>query len=237
MLKVGVCGFARARRGFAQNIRAAELEETARARVRPAVMARWKAEAPSWFDFVPTAPTELTSPVGSSTLARAFWPTGPALELWGRICDAVEVLRASAVLVTTPNTFRPSVQNRRAMAAFFERCPRANLKVVWRSKGLWSGPEVANICADLNLWPCMDLVSGRVADLLEWTFDQQWTYCRVDPLRSSGRVMDADDLRLLAQVCSTVSDGYCILNTERSVHDAIRLSEVVRRNTHVPELG
>jgi uncharacterized protein YecE (DUF72 family) len=227
MLKIGICGWQNARDRWKKGVGAVELTQMAHAVPKTGVLARWRAEAPQTFDFIPTVPKALTAPESGGPLTRAFWPIQPALDLWERVRVAAETLEAGAVLVATPHSFTPTEPNRTALSEFFERCRRENFRVVWKPTGLWTEEDVAVIRTDLGLEGCVDPLVQPPEQLRK----RKWIYGRVESLGLGSRPLDQDDVRLLAQICAEVASGYCVLHTADPHRDARRLAEEIRRVT------
>ena len=225
MLRIGICGWQNARGTWSKGVGAVELTQMGHAVPKPGVLARWRAEAPQAFDFIPTVPSALTAPESGGPLTGAFWPIQPALDLWERVRSAAETLEATAVLVATPPSFTPTGPNRTALSAFFERCGRDRLRVVWKPSGLWTVEDVAVVSVDLDLETCID----PLVQLPDQLSERKWIYCRVDSLGLGNRPLDQDDVRLLGEICGGAAEGYCVLHTADALRDARRVSENMRR--------
>lgn len=109
---------------------------------------RWRREAPEAGRFVP--------PVDGGLLAAGFAGEG-ADTAWAATEAIVERTIAAEVLLRTPPSFRPTQQNRAAIAAFFTG--REGPQVAWWAQGLWEPEDQGELCAAMGVLPVVDPLS------------------------------------------------------------------------------
>ncbi len=134
-------------------------------------MRRWRAEAPAAFEFTlkawqlithdPTSPTyrRLRRPLteGERRDAGSFRLTPMVLAAWRRTLECVAILRATAVLLQCPRTFRPSEENLERMRTFFTTVERpAGVRMLWEPRGHWPPGVVGELCRELDLVHVVD---------------------------------------------------------------------------------
>ena len=102
------------------------------------LLVRWRTQAPTRFEFTIKAWQVITHESGSPTYRRmkrplppdhagqvgAFRSTPPVLEAWQTTLDAARVLRATAILLQCPRSFRPSPTNVERIRAFIGAAER-----------------------------------------------------------------------------------------------------------------
>ena len=207
---------------------------------RPATLRRWREAAPPDFCFVvrvwQLVTHEASSPGYRQLPARLPQPFSGSLEGAGHLRDnelvqhalartqeTAEALGAAALLFETPSSFTPTAAHRRALARFFESCPRQGRRMVWHPAGLWSLDEVLPICHDLQLTPCWDPFVH-----LEVTIPAglEALYLRPLGLGAGQRYSEAQLSGLAAQLAGP-SDLFCVFGSPLLFGDASRLHRLL----------
>src|SRR5687768_5684690 len=116
-----------------------------------ALLARWRAQVPTGFEFTMKAWQVVTHESGSPTYRRlkrllppeakgqvgAFRSTPPVLQAWARTLECARVLRATAVLLQCPRSFRPTAENVARMRTFLGTVERPAARLLWEPRGDW----------------------------------------------------------------------------------------------------
>jgi uncharacterized protein YecE (DUF72 family) len=132
----------------------------------PALVRRWRREAPQGFVFTAVAPRELT--------AEAFRPSGAADAAWEAFLPVARDLAARAIVVTTPADVPSSKANRAAARAMFERLVQPGLPpLVWEPPPTWELREAESTVKDLGVLVARD--PGRHPPYAKTT----WGYYRL----------------------------------------------------------
>ncbi len=154
---VACVGYTGPRRRYWASLDTQELTERDLA-ARSGTLVRWRARAPATARFVPR--------VDPGLVAAGF--RGPAAEqAWATTLAAAETLAADIVLLRTPATFRPTRENRAALAEFFAAARPAGLAVAWWAEGIWEGqPDDRDaVCAAGGLIAVADPLADEEDDL------------------------------------------------------------------------
>jgi uncharacterized protein YecE (DUF72 family) len=169
--RLGLCGFTMAFEDYVREFPLVEVQQTFYEPPRDATMRRWRAEAPAAFEFTlkawqlithdPTSPTyrRLRRPLteGERRDAGSFRLTPMVLAAWRRTLECVAILRATAVLLQCPRTFRPSEENLERMRTFFTTVERpAGVRMLWEPRGDWPPGVVGELCRELDLVHVVD---------------------------------------------------------------------------------
>lgn len=142
MLLVGCSGFPVPATRYLREFTLVEIADTFLGVPGPALVRRWKREAPEGFVFTALAPRELT--------AAAFKPTSAAESAWEAFLPVARDLSARAIVITSPPDVSSSKVNRAAARAMFERIARPELPpLVWEPPPSWDLRESENTVKDL----------------------------------------------------------------------------------------
>lgn len=127
----------------------------------PETAARWRAEAPKDFVF---------SVVADLAVGRSGFRPGRGLdESWERTTAIARALKASFIVIETPQVFYPQADRLRDFYAFARAADRAGAVLVWQPTGAWEPKLVGRICADLRLVHAVDpLVRSPVAGAVNY---------------------------------------------------------------------
>jgi uncharacterized protein YecE (DUF72 family) len=194
-----------------------------------ALLARWRAAVPSRFEFTIKAWQVLTHESGSPTYRRmkkplpdsahgqvgAFRTTEPVLAAWARTLECARILRATAVLLQCPKSFRPTALNVARMREFVSTVERPPGRLLWEPRGDWPASLLAELCADLDLVHVVDPMQTETAT-------PEQTYYRLHGTTGSRHVHTDDELRRLRDLVDGRPSPYVLFNNLPRVGDAQR---------------
>jgi uncharacterized protein YecE (DUF72 family) len=119
-----------------------EIADTAIGVPGPALVRRWRREAPEGFVFTALAPRELT--------ANAFEPTAEAESAWSAFVPVARELAAAAIVVTSPPDLAMSKKAKASARTMFERLvDSATTTLVWEAPPEWSLKDAEATVKDL----------------------------------------------------------------------------------------
>ncbi len=166
-LYIGCCGFCRARKVYFENFNAVEIQQTFYRLIKPELAEKWHAEAPQDFVFTIKAfqgithsrksPTwrrsniniaEIKEEVGNLELNKV------TLSFWEKTCEISEILKARAILVQLPFSFKQNEENERRIYRFFSEVDRC-AEIALELRG-WEPSKIRQICEDLSLVDVFD---------------------------------------------------------------------------------
>jgi len=132
MIKVGCCGFPTSMRKYYESFSLVEVQRTFYAYPRISTVTKWRAEAPSNFEFTVKAHQDISHRHRFKTEASV-----QAFEQMKQICN---VLKAQILLIQTPASFRSDKLS--DAIDFFQTVERDNITLVWETRGPdWDKPE------------------------------------------------------------------------------------------------
>lgn len=239
-MKVGCCGFPLPQARYVTQFPVVEVQQTFYQPPRLATLERWRAQAPSEFEFTLKAWQLITHPVSSPTYKRlkaplsdierrecgGFQPSAIVHEAWmaTRIC--AETLQAQSVLFQCPASFVPSEQNVANLRDFFSRIKRRGLRLLWEPRGPWAGELVEGLCRDLDLVHVVDPFLSR-------TVTRDFFYYRLHGGAHYQQQFKDHELRQLLAVVPSDKPAYVLFNNVSMLEDASRFQAVLQH----PEIG
>jgi uncharacterized protein YecE (DUF72 family) len=194
-----------------------------------ALLVRWRAQAPAHFEFTMKAWQVITHDSGSPTYRRlkrplpedergqvgSFRSTSPVFRAWDRTLQCARLLRATAVLLQCPKSFRPSVENVKRMTTFLTTADRPDARLLWEPRGDWPPSLLTELCRDLRLVHVVDPMQTE-------TVTPQETYYRLHGTTGSRHVHTDDELRHLLTLVDGRVRPYVLFNNLPRVGDAER---------------
>ncbi len=227
--RVGLCGWTVSQSAYVRRFPVLEVQHTFYEPPADAVLARWRAQVPAGFEFTIKAwqivthesnsPTyrRMTRPLPDSARGQvgAFRTTPVVLAAWERTLECAEVLRASAVLLQCPRSFRPTAENVRRLRDFASHVKRPTGRLLWEPRGEWPAPLLTELCAELDLVHVVDPMQTETV-----TPDQ--TYYRLHGTSGSRHVHSDDELRRLRDLVVGRSSPYVMFNNLPRASDAER---------------
>ena len=220
---------------YFREFRVVEVQQTFYDPPRDATLARWRRQAPPRFEFTLKAWQLVTHEASSPTYRRLRRPLGEAqraeagsfrltptvLEAWARTLECARLLRASAVLLQCPRSFRPTRENAERMRAFFAAAERpGGVRLLWEPRGDWPADVVAELCAELRLAHVVDPFVDR-------TVTPEQTYYRLHGTTGSRHVHTDDELRRLRDLVEGRPTPYVMFNNLPCTGDAERFRSLL----------
>jgi uncharacterized protein YecE (DUF72 family) len=194
-----------------------------------ALLARWRAEVPASFEFTIKAWQVVTHESSSPTYRRLKQPlppehrgqvggfrlTPPVLAGWQRTLECAAVLRATAVLLQCPKSFRPTAENVGRLQAFLAAVPRAQVRLLWEPRGEWPEQLVRELCTTFDLTHVTDPMQTE-------TVTPEHTYYRLHGTTGLRHVHTDDELRRLRDLVRDRPSPYVLFNNLPRARDAER---------------
>jgi len=238
-VRLGLCGFTMAFDDYVREYRLVEVQQTFYEPPREGTMRRWRALAPADFEFTikawqlvthdPSSPTyrRLRSPLTPSDrdAAGGFRTSPIVLRAWERTLECAAILRASAILLQCPASFRPTEDNIDRLRGFFAAVERpTNVRILWEPRGLWPLDVVAGLCRDLGLVHVVD-------PFVSTTVTPERTYFRLHGTTGARHVYSETELEQLAGMLPAPGGqpAYVLFNNLARVDDARRFRAILER--------
>lgn len=232
-VKVGCCGFAKARAKYFEHLALVEIQQTFYKPPRLETARRWRTEAPPSFEFALKAWQLITHEPSSPTYRKAkievkepnrygaFRPSEEVFAAWERTREIAEALEAKIVVFQCPASFRPTEEHKANVRAFFRSIGRGELTLAWEPRGPWGDDEVKGLCAELGLIHCVD------------PFQRQPVHGNLAYFRLHGRGgyryrYNDEDLVTLLEWSRPYGETYCLFNNINMFEDAMRFREMIR---------
>jgi uncharacterized protein YecE (DUF72 family) len=240
-VRIGLCGFTMAADDYVREFPVVEVQQTFYEPPRDETMRRWRAEAAPAFEFTLKAWQLVTHTADSPTYRRlrrtlsaeeragagAFGITPIVLSGWARTLECVRLLRATAVLLQCPRSFRPTDENLARMRSFFSTVERPDgVRMLWEPRGDWPPDVVLGLCRDLDLVHVVDPFADE-------TVTPEQIYYRLHGATGPRHVHSDAELReLVARLPSgpTLAPPYVLFNNLPRVDDARRLRRLLTRS-------
>ncbi len=176
-IKVGCCGFAKARKLYFQQFQLVEIQQTFYKPPDLATARKWRQEAPEDFEFSLKAWQEITHLPSSPTYHKAgleippdevdcygfFKPSTEVFQAWQTTRDIAKILKAKVIVFQCPATFHPSAENIQNMTDFFTTIDRDDFIFAWEPRGQWNNDTIIALCKKLELVHCVDPLENMPA--------------------------------------------------------------------------
>lgn len=228
-VRVGLCGWTMARSAYVQRFPLVEVQHTFYEPPPDALLAGWRREVPARFEFTIKAWQVVTHESGSPTYRRlrtplpeahrgqvgAFRTTPPVLQGWGRTLQAARVLRATAVLLQCPKSFRPTAENVGRLRDFLGTVERPQARLLWEPRGEWPASLLTELCRDLELVHVVDPMQTE-------TVTPAATYYRLHGTSGMRHVHTDEELRRVRDLVVDRPTPYVLFNNLPRVGDAER---------------
>lgn len=228
MIKVGCCGFSKARTEYFQHFSLVEVQRTFYRLPRLETCQRWRAEAPPAFEFAlkawqlitqrPTSPTYRKAKLKVDRPDRygSFRPSDEVLGAWEDTLEVAKVLKARVVLFQCPASFTPTPEHMANTRTFFGTADRAGLILAWEPRGGWSDEEVGELCRELDLIHCVDPFERLPVR-------RELAYFRLHGKTGYRYRFSDEDLKTILELCGKHPEVYCLFNNISMFDDALRL--------------
>jgi uncharacterized protein YecE (DUF72 family) len=228
-VRVGLCGWTIAKAAYVRRFPLVEVQHTFYEPPADALLTRWRAEVPSTFEFTIKAWQRVTHESGSPTYRRLKQPLPPelrgqvggfrstpaVLEAWSRTLECARVLRASAVLLQCPKSFRPTAENVERMRTFLGGVDRPAARLLWEPRGEWPESLLVELCRDFDLVHVTDPMQAE-------TVTPERTYYRLHGTTGMRHVHTDDELRRLRDLVDGRPSPYVLFNNLPRAGDAER---------------
>ena len=232
-IKVGCCGFAAAQKEYFALFPLIEIQNTFYQLPRLGTAEKWRAAAPSGFEFTmkawqlithePSSPTyrRLKSRIDPARMDRygGFRPTAEVLEAWGRTAEFAGTLGASIIVFQCPASFRPTGENVGRMGDFFNRINRHDFRFAWEPRGVWPEKLVFELCSQLNLTHCVDPFKNQ-------PLYGDFFYFRLHGITGYAYRYTEEDLKRLA-AWKGRKPNYFLFNNNWMKEDALRFTSLM----------
>ena len=234
-VRLGLCGWTISQRDYVERFPLVEVQHTFYEPPADALLERWRRQVPSWFEFTIKAWQLVTHDSSSPTYRRmkrplpaedhgqvgSFRTTPPVLRAWARTLECASILRATAVLLQCPRSFRPTDDNVARLRAFVTTVERPDGRLLWEPRGAWPAPLVRELCTELDLVHVVDPMQTETV-----TPDQ--TYYRLHGTTGARHVHTDEELARLRDLVVDRPSPYVLFNNLPRVGDAARFSALLR---------
>jgi uncharacterized protein YecE (DUF72 family) len=234
-IKVGTCGFAMGRLEYYGTFPIVEIQQTFYKLPRISTGARWRAEAPTGFEFTmkawqlithePSSPTyrRLGKPIPHESKDRygAFRPTEEVLDAWAGTRAFATALGASIIVFQCPPSFTPTPDHIANLCRFFTTIDRTGWRAAWEPRGDWTAETVQGLCRELDLIHVVD-------PLKEPALHGAIRYYRLHGITGYRYVHTDRDLEQLKVACVGDLPTYCLFNNLLMAEDAVRFRTLLR---------
>ena len=226
---MGLCGWTISQASYVKRFPLVEVQHTFYEPPPDAVLTRWRAAAPSGFEFTMKAWQLITHESGSPTYRRlqqplpesargqvgGFRPTAPVLAAWQRTLECARLLHATAVLLQCPKSFRPTTDNVARLRGLLSEVDRPDARLLWEPRGAWPPSLLTELCRDLDLVHVVDPMQSE-------TVTPEQTYYRLHGTTGMRHVHTDDELRRLRDLVDGRQTPYVLFNNLPRVSDAQR---------------
>ena len=233
-MRVGLCGWTVSQAAYVRRFPVVEVQHTFYEPPSDGLLARWRAGVPPAFEFTMKAwqliTHESTSPTyrrmkqplpdGARGQVGAFRSTSPVLAAWQRTLECARVLRATAVLLQCPKSFRPTSDNVARLRAFLSAVERPDARLLWEPRGAWPTALLTELCRDLDLVHVVDPMQDE-------TVTPEQTYYRLHGTTGARHVHTAEELRRLRALVDGRPTPYVMFNNMPRVGDAERFLDLL----------
>jgi uncharacterized protein YecE (DUF72 family) len=213
-----------------------EVQETFYRRVRSERLRGWRERAGDEFTFTMKAFQGLTHPASSPTWRRSDWkpgknhgllkPTDENLELWEEVIDNAKALRAEAVVVQLPPSFKNVEEHRRNLFAFFSKAILSVKVAIEFRHASWFVPEIGGWMDEMGILQALDPFTQRKmvrSDVL---------YFRLHGREKGYRYQyRSEELRELKEM---IKEGFVMFNNLAMLEDCNRFIELLKGGNGEP---
>ena len=236
-VRVGLCGWTVSQASYVRRFPVVEVQNTFYDPPADAVLTRWRTQVPADFEFTMKAwqivthesnsPTyrRLRQPLPDSAHGRVggFRTTPEVLAGWERTLECARILRATAVLLQCPKSFRPTTENVQRLRNFVSQVDRPDGRLLWEPRGAWPRPLLEELCAELDLVHVVDPMQTE-------TVTPEQTYYRLHGTTGSRHVHTDHELRRLRDLVDGRPTPYVMFNNLPRTGDAERFLDLLSSN-------
>ena len=239
-MKLGMCGFTIGAAAYFKQFSVVEVQQTFYDPPPLSTLEKWRLQAPAGFEFTMKAWQVITHLGTSRTYRRLRRPFSEreraeaggfrlnetTLTAWRTTLEAQRALRATAVLLQCPPSFRPTDDNVTAMRRFLDHIERPpGLHLLWEPRGPWPDTLVRSLCSELDLIHAVDpfVRPSLTPQLLYWRFHGNRSHY--------ANYTDDELLQIIAWLPhDTAIDAYVMFNNVPRVKDVRRFRELIAEN-------
>jgi uncharacterized protein YecE (DUF72 family) len=160
-------------------------------------------------------------PAAHAGQVGSFRTTPPVLAAWERTLECARLLRATAILLQCPRSFRPTDENVERLRTFVRTVERPDARLLWEPRGPWPATLVEDLCRDVDLVHVVDPMQAE-------TVTPERTYYRLHGTTGSRHVHSLDELRRLRDLVADRPHPYVLFNNLPRVGDAERFLALLR---------
>jgi len=216
-----------------------EVQQTFYQPPRVSTLERWRADAPSDFEFTLKAWMLITHEARSPTYRRlkrelsdsereqcgSFRPTPIVREAWDVTLACAEALAARRILFQCPASFKPTKENVKNLRKFFKKIKRPpELQLLWEPRGGWPDDTVRELCRELDLTHVVDPFAAR-------TITPERCYFRLHGRTGFRYVYEDDELEELYGMLPKDKTSYVFFNNVRMREDAARFQKLIEQES------
>jgi uncharacterized protein YecE (DUF72 family) len=234
-VRLGLCGFTMAFADYVREFGVVEVQQTFYEPPADATLLRWRRRAPPRFEFTLKAWQLITHEASSPTYRRlrrplsaqergecgSFRVSPVVLDAWSRTLECARLLRATAVLLQCPRSFRPVPENVERMRRFFTTVERPpGVRLLWEPRGPWPSELLLELCRELDLVHVVD-------PLVDTTVTPERTYLRLHGVTGARHVHTDEELAAVAAALPAAGTAYVLFNNLPRIADARRFRALV----------
>ena len=236
-IRLGLCGFTIGVADYFREFEVVEVQQTFYEPPRDETLRRWRAQAPLRVEFTLKAWQLVTHEASSPTYRRlrrplsgeqrsqcgSFRSTPVVQDAWARTVQCARILRATAILLQCPASFRPTGENVERLRAFAATAERPEgVRLLWEPRGAWPPETVAALCGELGLVHVVD-------PFVDETVTPERTYFRLHGITGARHVYSDGELERLAAMLprEPMVAPYVMFNNLPRVGDARRFRELL----------
>jgi uncharacterized protein YecE (DUF72 family) len=234
-VRVGLCGWTISQRTYVERFPVVEVQHTFYEPPADAVLLRWRTQVSPRFEFTIKAWQLVTHDSSSPTYRRmkrplpaehrgqvgSFRTTEPVLQAWARTLECARILRATAILLQCPRSFRPTDANIERLCTFVRTVERPDGRLLWEPRGEWPADVVRELCDELSLVHVVDPMQAE-------TVTPEQTYYRLHGTTGSRHVHTDGELERLRDLVIGRERPYVLFNNLPRTGDAERFQRLVR---------
>ena len=141
---------------------------------------------------------------------------------WARTLECARILRATAILLQCPRSFRPTAENAERLRVFAREAPRLDgVRLLWEPRGPWPADLVAELCRELDLVHVVD-------PFVDATVTPEQTYFRLHGVTGARHVYTDEELQRLKAMLPPEDPGpYVLFNNIPRVGDSRRFRDLL----------
>jgi uncharacterized protein YecE (DUF72 family) len=172
---IGCSGWAGSQGDYFSEFPVIEIQSTFYDPPAAKVAVRWRAVAPTGFEFcikawqlithAPSSPTyrRLRQPIDENrrALYGSFQDTDEVWEAWQQTLEIAEAVCAKVVLFQCPASFQATRQNIHNLSRFFRKIGPQAFGLAWEPRGPWPPETIHEICANHDLIYTVDPLQNK----------------------------------------------------------------------------